>query len=72
MLVRVQRLRCAPPLRVDTPEKRARQQIDAALNEAGWRVQSRDAVNLNAARGVAVREFQLKGGYVRPEGRTGL
>ena len=33
------------------PEKRARQQIDAALTEAGWHVQSRDAVHLNAGRG---------------------
>ena len=48
---------------LDTPEKRARQQIDAALIEAGWHVQSRDAVNLNAGRGVAVREFRLKPGH---------
>ena len=48
---------------LDTPEKRARQQIDNALREAGWHVQSRDAVNLNAGKGVAVREFQLRRGY---------
>ena len=48
---------------LDTPEKRARQQIDAALIEAGWHIQSRDAVNLNAGRGVAVREFRLKPGH---------
>jgi type I restriction enzyme R subunit len=48
---------------LDTPEKRVRQQIDAALIESGWRVQSRDAVNLNAGRGVAVREFRLKPGH---------
>jgi type I restriction enzyme R subunit len=47
---------------LDTPDKRARQQIDAALIGAGWQVQSRDAVNLNARRGVAVREFQLRRG----------
>ena len=48
---------------LDTPEKQARQRIDAALNEAGWQVQSRDAVNLQAGRGVAVREFRLKPGH---------
>lgn len=48
---------------LDTPEKRARQRIDAALQAAGWQVQSRDAVNLHAGRGVAVREFQLKPGH---------
>jgi type I restriction enzyme R subunit len=45
---------------LDTPEKRARERIDAALLAAGWCVQSRDEVNLHAGRGVAVREFQLK------------
>ncbi|MBI5284322.1 MAG: DEAD/DEAH box helicase family protein [Chloroflexi bacterium] len=45
------------------PEQEARQQIDAALELAGWRVQDRDAVNLAAGPGVAVREFPLKGGH---------
>jgi hypothetical protein len=48
---------------LDTPEKQARQRIDAALMEAGWQVQSRNAVNLHAGRGVAVREFRLKPGH---------
>ena len=39
-----------------TPEARARQQIDAMLARAGWIVQNRDAVNLHAGPGVAVRE----------------
>jgi len=48
---------------LDTPEKRARERIDAALTEAGWLVQSRTAVNLQAGRGVAVREFPLRTGH---------
>lgn len=38
------------------PEARARQQIDRVLEAAGWIVQSRDALNLHAGEGVAVRE----------------
>ncbi len=45
------------------PEARARVNIDAALEAAGWVVQDRKAVNLSAARGVAVREFPLGKGY---------
>ena len=45
------------------PERRARQQIDAALMKASWRVQSRDAINLHAGRGVAIREFPLEKGH---------
>lgn len=45
-----------------TPEQEARQQIDAQLAEAGWVVQDRDAMNLGAGRGVAVREFQTAAG----------
>ncbi len=48
---------------MDTPEAVARQKIDAALQLAGWIVQSRDQVNLHVGRGVAVREFQLQRGY---------
>jgi type I restriction enzyme, R subunit len=48
---------------LDTPEKLARQQIDADLREAGWDVQSRTEINLQAGRGVAVREFPLKTGH---------
>ena len=46
-----------------TPEEQARETIDASLEAAGWRVQDRAALNLDAARGVAVREFSLKTGY---------
>lgn len=45
------------------PEQRARTQIDAALIAAGWIVQDRDAMNLSAGRGVAVREFKLATGH---------
>lgn len=43
------------------PEARARLRIDAQLRTAGWVVQDRKAINLYAARGVAVREFLLEG-----------
>jgi type I restriction enzyme R subunit len=46
-----------------TPEDRAREQIDARLLDAGWKVQDRDALNLGAARGIAVREFPLVRGH---------
>ncbi len=49
--------------RHETPEKAARRKIDAALEAAGWKVQSRDALNLHAGRGVAVREFKLLAGH---------
>ena len=41
-----------------TPEQIARDNIDSQLIEAGWLVQSRDEVDLNAGPGVAVREYQ--------------
>ena len=46
-----------------TPEEQARQNIDAHLAEVGWVVQDRDALNLYAANGVAVREFPLTAGH---------
>ena len=45
------------------PEEQARQNIDALLTQAGWAVQDLDALNLSAAKGVAVREFSLKSGH---------
>src|SRR5436190_10038614 len=47
----------------DGPERRARLKIDAGLTASGWTVQSRDEINLNAARGVAIREFKMEPGY---------
>ena len=46
-----------------TPEERAREIIDAKLDQAGWKVQSRNEVNLAAGPGVIVREFPLTGGH---------
>lgn len=46
----------------DHPEQLARKQIDAMLVAAGWDVQDRAAMNLAAAAGTAVREFQTAGG----------
>lgn len=40
-----------------TPEQKARDLIDKKLVEAGWAVQSKDGIDLNAARGVAIREY---------------
>src|SRR5690349_3140117 len=45
------------------PEARARANIDLQLEAAGWLVQDRVAVNVHAARGVAVREFPLQRGH---------
>jgi type I restriction enzyme, R subunit len=47
----------------DTPEARARQNIDQLLTDAGWIVQSREDANLAAGRGVAIREFPMKPGF---------
>ncbi len=44
------------------PEDQARETIDRQLGDAGWVVQDARAMNLYAARGVAVREYQLKWG----------
>jgi type I restriction enzyme R subunit len=46
-----------------SPEASARRHIDAALTGAGWLIQDRDAMNLHAGRGVAVREFKLAEGH---------
>jgi type I restriction enzyme R subunit len=44
------------------PEQRARDRIDLRLAAAGWAVQNRKDVDLNAARGVAVREYPTDAG----------
>jgi type I restriction enzyme, R subunit len=46
-----------------TPEEKARQTIDALLQQAGWTVQNRTDANIDAARGVAIREFSLGHGF---------
>ncbi len=47
-------------------EAKARVEIDKQLAAAGWKVQSRKALNLGAGPGVAVREFILE----KPHGRV--
>ncbi len=47
----------------DTPEQRARRDIDAQLLEAGWEVQDRSEMNLAAGQGVAIREFPMAKGH---------
>ena len=47
-----------------TPEDKARVQIDAQLEAAGWDVQDLDKLNLGSRPGVAVREFPLERGPV--------
>jgi type I restriction enzyme, R subunit len=46
-----------------TPEEKARADIDHMLVDSGWNVQDKDAVNLSASRGVAVREVSMKRGH---------
>ena len=45
------------------PEEKAREHIDQLLRAAGWVVQDRDQLNLQAGPGVAVREFPLESGF---------
>jgi type I restriction enzyme, R subunit len=47
----------------ETPEQKARLEIDEDLMAAGWLVQSRDELDLAAGRGLAVREFPMKSGF---------
>jgi len=45
------------------PEAAARAEIDQLLSAAGWSVQDYKAADIHAARGVAIREFQLNPGF---------
>src|SRR5512138_830673 len=47
----------------NAPESKARDKIDALLQEAGWMVQDRDDMNLTAGDAIAVREFKLERGH---------
>ena len=50
-----------------TPEQKARQHIDQLLRQSGWEVQ--DYAELNITRpAIAVREFPLKTGWLKPSG----
>lgn len=44
------------------PEQIARDRIDEMLRQAGWAVQSKNQINFNAAKGIAVREYQTSVG----------
>lgn len=45
-----------------TPEQKARDRIDNLLTQAGWIIQPKNKINLNAGLGVAVREYQTDAG----------
>src|ERR1700730_3007664 len=47
----------------ETPEQRARREIDPDLTAAGWIVQNREDLELTAGRGIAVRNFTMKPGF---------
>jgi hypothetical protein len=46
-----------------TPEDLAREHIDQALEQAGWRIQDYKSANLHAGRGVVLRNFPLVSGH---------
>lgn len=46
-----------------TPEEQSRETIDCMLSAAGWLIQNRADANIDAGRGVAIREFSLARGY---------
>src|SRR5438445_12779105 len=48
---------------MSTPEDKAREKIDAALNKAGWKVQDYKDADLSAGRGIALRNFPLASGF---------
>jgi len=48
---------------MESPEQKARKAIDERLQQAGWLVQDVARTNLDAGRGIAIREFPLKSGY---------
>ena len=46
-----------------TPEEKARESIDGMLASAGWLIQNRADADIDAGRGVAIREFALGHGF---------
>ena len=52
----------SPPGSRNTPEKKAREKIDALLEQSGWLIQDRAEMNLTLP-AVAVREFALAKGH---------
>jgi type I restriction enzyme R subunit len=47
----------------ESPEQKARREIDAELVAAGWIVQAKNALDLTAGRGITVHEFAMKPGF---------
>jgi type I restriction enzyme, R subunit len=47
----------------ESPEQKARREIDANLRAPDWNVQSPQEIDLTAGRGIALREFQMKSGF---------
>lgn len=47
----------------ETPEQKARCEIDAKLDASGWIVQNLNNMDLTAGRAIAVREFPMKSGF---------
>src|SRR5438445_3038938 len=43
-----------------SPEELAREKVDKLLTDCGWTIQNRSTINLDAARGIAIREALLK------------
>jgi hypothetical protein len=52
----------SPAGSANTPEARARVEIDRQLETADWTVQHRDEMNLSAGSAVAIRKFKLRKG----------
>ena len=46
-----------------TPEQKARVRIDLLLQHAGWHICNLLGANIDAASGVALREFPLNTGF---------
>lgn len=51
----------------ETPEQKARREIDADLIAAGWLVQDRDELDLTAGRGIAVRAREAAAAKEKPK-----
>lgn len=46
-----------------SPEAKARENVDRMLTASGWIVQSLDKANVSVGLGIAIREFPLKSGF---------
>lgn len=47
----------------ETPEQKARREIDEKLRASGWKVQDRGDLDLSAGPGIAITEFPMKSGH---------